>query len=257
MLSHQILLSPREDSLAQSSLFWWILPPHLDVWDTGSPSSITLQPHAWSLDWGSWQFCRSDRSLIVSEPRDGVNHPQSLASSWNHGNGQNTFTWSECVTLWVCTWLQSLCLTVDEQSLFPCNWSFHLLPWYSHVTEQIFNYLWLGQQRPPGHCRHLERISPAYMRLVSPCAVSADGEGSLQFLWMSRWKFEIPRLRSLALLMAFACQMSCHGYRFKWSYKMPSAFPWPSWSLTRRDFGWASLLEKRVLQLVWIPWEGR
>lgn len=165
--------------------------------------------------------------------------------------------WSECVTLWVCTWLQSLCPTVEEQSLFPCNWSFHLLPWYSHVTEQIFNYLWLGQQRPSGHCRHLERISPAYMRLVSPCAVSADGGGSLQFLWMSRWKFEIPRLSSLALLMAFACQISCRGYRFKWSYKMPSAFPWPSWSLTRRGFGWASLLEKRVLQLVWIPWEGR
>lgn len=115
---------------------------------------------------------RSDRNLILSSPCDGVNHTHSPASFWNHGNGQNSFTWSECVTLWVCTLLQSLCPTEDEQSLFPCNWSFHLLPWYSHMTEQMFNYLWLGQQLrrhcpvccPPGHCGHLERISPACMR---------------------------------------------------------------------------------------------
>lgn len=56
MLSRQILVSSREGAWAQSGLLWWILLPHLDVWDTGSPSSIPLQPYSWSLDWGSWQF---------------------------------------------------------------------------------------------------------------------------------------------------------------------------------------------------------
>lgn len=173
MLSRQILLSVLEGSWAQSSLLWWILPPHLDVWATSSPSSITLQPYSWSLDWGSWQFSGvievlSSPHLVMVSTILTLQHPLGIMGIM----GQNSFTWSECVTLWVCTWLQSLCPTEDEQSLFPCNWSFHLLPWYSHMTEQMFNYLWLGQQLrmrcpvccPPGHCGHLERISPACMR---------------------------------------------------------------------------------------------